>query len=1446
MTTLRIQHFVALVVLSLATVPGARAAVLAGPITNAANGHLYYLLSRNTWTASEAEARGLGGHLVTINDAAENQWVLDTFLPLMTGVSDARLWIGLNDAANEGQFVWASGEPVTFTNWYPGEPNNLVGVEHYAAIIHLIFAPPDGRWNDISDLVVNPHILTLGIVEVSLSPVAATQPAEQFMPGSVRLNGQADPRGSPTLAWFEWGMSLAYGNATPPQSVGSGSNVVAFSNVLVGLVSGTEYHFRARASNAFGFDAGVDQTFNLSTQRPVVTTLAADQLSTTSARLRGQVDPRSWPTTAWFEWGTDTNYGNVIGMQDVGQGSSVSNVNVVLGGLVIGTEYHFRALASNAFGFTAGVDQTFNLNTHLPVVTTLAADQLSTTSARLRGQVNPRGWPTAAWFEWGTDTNYGNVIGMQDVGQGSSVSNVNVVLGGLVIGTEYHFRAIASNAFGLVAGLDQTFNLNSQRPVVTTLAADQLSTTSARLRGQVNPRGWPTAAWFEWGTNTNYGNVIGMQDVGQGSSVSILNVVLNGLTTGTDYHYRLVATNAFGAGYGADQTFDPGQRPPTTTTWTGAAPSGYWSAPANWSPPGMPVNSDELVFPGGLPLEDMVSTNDLPDSIFRSIRFVQGGGHTIRGNPITLTSTSVIINSGTNVIACDLTLSGTPHPTLGAFFIGGSGSFNSGELTVIGNVGGGSLWVGIGIGRVVIRGQFTGGSVFVDWYSTLALYGDNPHPISADVWASTLLVQGSQPNLNIRLGFSIKTLTAGSLSGDGVVGDVTGSGGITPDSTLSVKNISDVALLIRLNGTNVGEYGRLVASGDVSPSSGGLLPSAGFNPQAGQVFTIVEKTSPGPITNAIFGPEGTVTYLNGKPVRISYVGGDGNDVTLTVLGFIPKPIPGLRGVDGGCVAWGDYDNDGRLDFLLTGYVGYGSGEGPYISQLWRNTGSGFSNVTASLAPGLPGVGSSLAWGDYDNDGRLDFLLTGSHRSQIWRNTGAGFSNVTASVAPGLPGLASSSVAWGDYDNDGWLDFLLTGTTNFFPDESPIYFQSQLWRNTGSGFSNVTASVAPGLPGLSWGSVAWADYDNDGWLDLLLTGGGGGQLWRNTGSGFSNVTASVAPGLPGGTGSSAAWGDYDNDGRLDFLLTGYAGSPVSQLWRNTGSGFSNVTASVAPGLPGVYNGSAAWGDYDNDGRLDFLLTGGVNGLSGTSQLWRNTGGGFSNVTASVASGLPGSISGGSAAWGDYDNDGRLDFLLTPSGQLWRNNMPVASNAPPAAPTGLSSTLSGATVSLSWNPPADDRTPSPGLNYNVRIGTTPGASDVLAPMALTDGLRLLPALGNAQTGTNAFVVNVAPGRDYHWSVQAVDTSFAGSPFAAEQQFTVAPRIFEPLSLSNGHFQFSFSNEASVIYTVLGTTNVALPLAQWNALGPPVPLGGGLYRFTDLLATNHAQRFYLLRAQ
>jgi formylglycine-generating enzyme required for sulfatase activity len=362
--------------------------------------------------------------------------------------------------------------------------------------------------------------------------------------------------------------------------------------------------------------------------------------------------------------------------------------------------------------------------------------------------------------------------------------------------------------------------------------------------------------------------------------------------------------------------------------------------------------------------------------------------------------------------------------------------------------------------------------------------------------------------------------------------------------------------------------------------------------------------------------------------------------------FVLTRIPGLPDVASGSVAWGDYDNDGRLDFLLSGSL---------HASLWHNTATGFTNVTASAAPDFPRLhDGAVAWGDFDNDTRLDLLITGqtnfsgrSEVSQIWRNTGGAFTNFAIT---GLPGVAQSSAAWSDFDGDGRLDFLITGTTN----GNSSGAISQLWRNTLSGFTNVPVA---GLPGVYFGSAAWADFDSDGRPDFLLTGitngsdsGSISQLWRNTGSGFTNIPI---PGLAGVFVSSLAWGDYDNDGSPDFLLDGLAENGfLSQLWRNTGAGFVNVPVL---GLAGIADGSLAWGDYDSDGRLDFLITGLADGSTAVSELWRNTGSGFTNVPVP---GLPGNFDN-SLAWGDYDNDGRPDFLIAGTieggnaSQLWRN-------------------------------------------------------------------------------------------------------------------------------------------------------------------------------------------------
>jgi lectin-like protein len=155
--------------LALVFTASASAAVLSGPITNPANGHAYYLLTRDTWNNSEAQAIALNGHLATINDLAEDHWVADTF----NGDFAKFLWIGFTDAGHEGDWRWISAEPVTFTAWDFTQPDNGAGgpPENWA---HLGHGDPY-VWNDYQDVTI--HIGAgkplHGVVEVVPEPGTA-------------------------------------------------------------------------------------------------------------------------------------------------------------------------------------------------------------------------------------------------------------------------------------------------------------------------------------------------------------------------------------------------------------------------------------------------------------------------------------------------------------------------------------------------------------------------------------------------------------------------------------------------------------------------------------------------------------------------------------------------------------------------------------------------------------------------------------------------------------------------------------------------------------------------------------------------------------------------------------------------------------------------------------------------------------------------------------------------------------------------------------------------------------------------------------------------------------------------------------------------------------------------------------------------------------------------
>jgi len=159
------------------------AGVIAGPITNPANGHDYYLLTQNIWTASEAEAEEMGGTLAIVKNAGEQDWIFSTFGDLSgTGRS---FWIGLHRIEPGGKFVWVDGSPLDYAHWLAGEPNNASGNEN---CVHMRWDPATpGTWNDLNDA----NLLN-GVVEVRERAPKSLNGRERALIGNWYESGRAD------------------------------------------------------------------------------------------------------------------------------------------------------------------------------------------------------------------------------------------------------------------------------------------------------------------------------------------------------------------------------------------------------------------------------------------------------------------------------------------------------------------------------------------------------------------------------------------------------------------------------------------------------------------------------------------------------------------------------------------------------------------------------------------------------------------------------------------------------------------------------------------------------------------------------------------------------------------------------------------------------------------------------------------------------------------------------------------------------------------------------------------------------------------------------------------------------------------------------------------------------------------------------------------------------
>ncbi|HEX6762187.1 MAG TPA: hypothetical protein VF094_05260 [Gaiellaceae bacterium] len=190
------------------------------------------------------------------------------------------------------------------------------------------------------------------------APTVSTSAASSIAPTAAKLNGTVNPNGLSTSWYFEYGTSTSYGTRTSAKAAGSGSSTLKESASISKLRPATVYHYRIVASNSAGTNAGADRTFSTAGP-PAVQTGAAQGVGVTTATLTGAVNPESRSTSWWFEYGTSTAYGAKTSTQGAGSGAATRSVSSAIRNLVSGTVYHFRLVAKNDAGTTAGADGTF-------------------------------------------------------------------------------------------------------------------------------------------------------------------------------------------------------------------------------------------------------------------------------------------------------------------------------------------------------------------------------------------------------------------------------------------------------------------------------------------------------------------------------------------------------------------------------------------------------------------------------------------------------------------------------------------------------------------------------------------------------------------------------------------------------------------------------------------------------------------------------------------------------------------------------------------------------------------------------------------------------------------------------------------------------------------------------------------------------------------------------
>ena len=516
--------------------------------------------------------------------------------------------------------------------------------------------------------------------------------------------------------------------------------------------------------------------------------------------------------------------------------------------------------------------------------------------------------------------------------------------------------------------------------------------------------------------------------------------------------------------------------------------------------------------------------------------------------------------------------------------------------------------------------------------------------------------------------------------------------------------------------------------------------------------------------------------------------------------FIPRLVKSFQSIPGysyGISRWSDINGDELLDLAITGNLYTGSSK----TQIYLNE-DGILNVD-NLQPRIANVyGGHLSFVDYNNDGYLDISMTGIATIN--------FSTFTAlllykwedgnyvldeqenqlSASSGYWG-GQYNHDWGDYDNDGDLD-LVSGGISIFDNTNYL----NVFKNS-NGILSIDTTQSELVP-LFPSAVVWIDINRDNHLDLLALGrlgsNGISHMYINDSTGHLTLSSEQPFTIPS-TLHALSVGDYNNDGYDDIAIAHLNGSDMhTNIYTNE----NGTSFTLHQELQGATYSSLDWGDYDNDGDLD-LVSSGYTGTIVTDQGQTEYVNPITNIYQQSVSGqfaldsslyMLDSVGLSSTQWGDYDNDGDLDLLVTGETEekelitrVYENLEGFTnSNNEPTKPIMLLSEVNIDSVSISWqggfdtdNKIGSGKTSDLALKYQLQMGEDQNYSLAGNTHSIISGKYGTGRMGS-RSGTN-HVINSLPEGRYQWRVKSIDHSLGSSEWSDWDYYYIdqtAPKV------------------------------------------------------------------------